>query len=138
MSNADSEKIIVTLQALSPLVLDTFIENFTYRITVKGDNKPKNNEQWIVYIANRYTIDDINKTRVRPNPFLYKYPVITDSDRQHISKMYSINPASKRDLINQLKGRLPKELSDLKTKHREEAKAVTRLTMENVSYTFFP
>jgi hypothetical protein len=34
--------------------------------------------------------------------------------------------------------RLAKELSDLKTKHREEAKAVTRLTMENVSYTFFP
>mmetsp|Transcript_11692 Transcript_11692/g.16852 ORF Transcript_11692/g.16852 Transcript_11692/m.16852 type:complete len:626 (+) Transcript_11692:226-2103(+) len=43
-----------------------------------------------------------------------------------------INDADEKALITK-NYRLAKELSDLKTKHREEAKAVTRLTMENMN-----
>ena len=46
-----------------------------------------------------------------------------------------INDADEKALITK-NYRLAKELSDLKSKHREEAKAVTRLTMENVSMIY--
>jgi hypothetical protein len=60
-------------------------------------------------------------------------------DESTLDNSSSIEP--RKDLINEADEkalivknyRLAKELSDLKTKHREEAKAVTRLTMENVS-----
>jgi len=60
-------------------------------------------------------------------------------DESTLDNSSSIEP--RKDLINEADEkalivknyRLAKELSDLKTKHREEAKAVTRLTMENMN-----
>lgn len=62
---------------------------------------------------------------------IYVEPAIENNNNADNRKEL-INEADEKALIVK-NYRLAKELSDLKTKHREEAKAVTRLTMENVS-----